>query len=456
MVTIACTDGVLRMMQDHAVDGLHVQEGGGQSDATREVKGFLLGTVTTSEGGRFRVTIRDVVPLPYRPEDAGDHATVDARDHAYLDSQRRDGAARLDVVGFYHSHPNHGIFLSQFDVSFLDRMFPEPWHVAVVVQPRDRQAGFFVRGNDQLRSHTPPTMLVPTAPGEEKAPPPIHARPAPSRPPFPHGSGGTVAGRYPSVPQVRTPTTTFFKIGPLLVGLVVFGLVVGGALATIVTWYLVSGSSETKEGGGQDEKMVEDVKKENSDVNPPGSPIVVQQQGPTQQRDNPCPGTIPKDGLLLKVSGNADAVFRLKEHQQCGVSGKTYTFKFENMEKLERAFNVVPSTATALRNKATIDIPEYRKLIDYVREIQNTLGDKQESIVPNLQKSGVSRAKGAPLANTVVRKVSDCLSTLAASPEETGRARDYLDDLCKEINDYNEKQEGKDITLGPCQGASLK
>lgn len=55
------------------------------------------------------------------------------------------------IVGWYHTHPRMGIFLSHYDTFLHNNFFPEPWQVALVVEPHKSLAGFFIRnGNGEL------------------------------------------------------------------------------------------------------------------------------------------------------------------------------------------------------------------------------------------------------------------------------------------------------------------
>jgi hypothetical protein len=49
------------------------------------------------------------------------------------------------IVGWYHTHPSMGIFLSHYDTWLHRNFFPEPWQVALVVEPVSATAGFFIR-----------------------------------------------------------------------------------------------------------------------------------------------------------------------------------------------------------------------------------------------------------------------------------------------------------------------
>jgi proteasome lid subunit RPN8/RPN11 len=52
------------------------------------------------------------------------------------------------IVGWYHTHPRMGIFLSHYDTFLHNNFFPEPWQVALVVEPHKSLAGFFIRRDD--------------------------------------------------------------------------------------------------------------------------------------------------------------------------------------------------------------------------------------------------------------------------------------------------------------------
>lgn len=52
------------------------------------------------------------------------------------------------IVGWFHTHPRMGVFLSHYDTFLHHNFFPEPWQVALVVEPFSSVAGFFVRQAD--------------------------------------------------------------------------------------------------------------------------------------------------------------------------------------------------------------------------------------------------------------------------------------------------------------------
>jgi len=53
-----------------------------------------------------------------------------------------------EIVGWYHTHPRMGIFLSGYDTWLHEHFFPEPWQVALVIEPHSSTGGFFARRAD--------------------------------------------------------------------------------------------------------------------------------------------------------------------------------------------------------------------------------------------------------------------------------------------------------------------
>lgn len=62
----------------------------------------------------------------------------------------------MRVLGWYHSHPGFGIFLSGMDLFIHNNFFNAPWHVAMVIDAIQHQVGFFTRHAEKL---LPPAIL---------------------------------------------------------------------------------------------------------------------------------------------------------------------------------------------------------------------------------------------------------------------------------------------------------
>jgi proteasome lid subunit RPN8/RPN11 len=50
-----------------------------------------------------------------------------------------------ELLGWYHTHPRMGVFLSGYDTWLHDHFFPESWQVALVIEPHMAVGGFFIR-----------------------------------------------------------------------------------------------------------------------------------------------------------------------------------------------------------------------------------------------------------------------------------------------------------------------
>jgi proteasome lid subunit RPN8/RPN11 len=47
------------------------------------------------------------------------------------------------IVGWYHTHPGFGIFLSGMDLFIHQNFFTQTWHIAYVLDPVGKRSGFF-------------------------------------------------------------------------------------------------------------------------------------------------------------------------------------------------------------------------------------------------------------------------------------------------------------------------
>jgi proteasome lid subunit RPN8/RPN11 len=119
-----------------------------ESDMRNEVGGALVGKwrVDGSTGEQFVVV---EAALPARHTRHGSVFLTFTQDslvafHNDLD-ERYPGK---ELVGWYHTHPRMGVFLSGYDVWLHEHFFPEAWQVALVIEPHRRLGGFFVRQAD--------------------------------------------------------------------------------------------------------------------------------------------------------------------------------------------------------------------------------------------------------------------------------------------------------------------
>jgi len=105
-----------------------------------EVMGFLVGRALKWEGEEY-TEIQDYVPVRSESKRAG---VVPAE--GGLASAVTKYLMKLKgkiFVGWYHSHPSFGCFLSSIDLDSHRRYFSESYHVALVVDPVRKEFDIF-------------------------------------------------------------------------------------------------------------------------------------------------------------------------------------------------------------------------------------------------------------------------------------------------------------------------
>lgn len=123
---ITVDDGVMDTVHEHVDPYLE-----------QEVGGFLVGTLTDGQ-----VAVRHALPAL---EAVGHRAQL-----TFTHSVWEEMLARVDrdfpdlrIVGWYHSHPGFGIFLSEYDKFIQRNFFSAPGMVALVVDPHSGEHGWF-------------------------------------------------------------------------------------------------------------------------------------------------------------------------------------------------------------------------------------------------------------------------------------------------------------------------
>lgn len=119
------------------------------SDMRNEVGGILIGQWCVDGNREQFVVIEHALPARYTRQSSvyltfTQDSLVDM--HEQIDANYKGSK----VVGWYHTHPNMGIFLSHYDTWLHNNFFPEPWQVALVVEPVSGTAGFFVRQKNNM------------------------------------------------------------------------------------------------------------------------------------------------------------------------------------------------------------------------------------------------------------------------------------------------------------------
>jgi len=98
-----------------------------------EIGGFLLGHFYPQKKGKYYVSISTFVPIT--PE-VNNRYTVKFGDEAWVeldDAYKNNPGERL--VGWFHTHPGHGLFLSNADIKVHTEAFSEKYQFAMEIDP---------------------------------------------------------------------------------------------------------------------------------------------------------------------------------------------------------------------------------------------------------------------------------------------------------------------------------
>jgi proteasome lid subunit RPN8/RPN11 len=129
-----------------------------------EVCGVLVGNPCADDSGAW-LHVEDAIE--------GDHAaertaqvTFTADTWAHIQSILDRDHPDKKILGWYHTHPGFGIFLSEMDVFIQENFFPLPWQVALVYDPKAGEEGVFVWKDGKPR--TEPFLVEADMPGEHE------------------------------------------------------------------------------------------------------------------------------------------------------------------------------------------------------------------------------------------------------------------------------------------------
>lgn len=111
------------------------------SDVAKELGSILLGEYC-EELGKQHIIISQYIEAKYTQADASTltftHETWD-----YIHSEQERLYPELKIIGWQHTHPSYGIFLSNYDTFIQENFFNLPFQVAYVVDPVGHIRGFF-------------------------------------------------------------------------------------------------------------------------------------------------------------------------------------------------------------------------------------------------------------------------------------------------------------------------
>jgi len=121
----------------------------GTGDTTREIGGVLVGELLKDDAGPY-LKIEDTVDALHADEKGAEltftHATWE-----HINKEMDTKHKGKKVVGWYHTHPGFGVFLSDRDQFIHKGFFNLPFQVAFVYDPKSREHGMFTWHDNEVR-----------------------------------------------------------------------------------------------------------------------------------------------------------------------------------------------------------------------------------------------------------------------------------------------------------------
>ncbi len=124
------------------LDAMREMETHARSDLRVELGGVLLGGQFDDADGRPFVLVRDSLRARFYESSKGSFKfTHDT--WSDITSRREQFPPDMQMVGWYHTHPDWGVFLSGMDLFICENFFNRPLDVALVIDPCRDQRGWF-------------------------------------------------------------------------------------------------------------------------------------------------------------------------------------------------------------------------------------------------------------------------------------------------------------------------
>lgn len=118
------------------------------SDTGKELGSIIIGDYG-NELGKTHVVISEYIEAKYTDASASTLTfTHETWDYVHAEHERRYPNKR--IIGWQHTHPNYGIFLSNYDLFIQENFFNLPFQIAYVIDPIQNLRGFFQWKNGKI------------------------------------------------------------------------------------------------------------------------------------------------------------------------------------------------------------------------------------------------------------------------------------------------------------------
>jgi proteasome lid subunit RPN8/RPN11 len=121
-----------------ALEGIRAH---GYTDTAHECGGVMVGSKL--DGGDGPVVLVEAVIAGAHTDNRRGSVTFTHETWEHINQEKDQKYSDLRIVGWYHTHPGFGIFLSDYDQFIHANFFNLPWNVAFVLDPLSGESGAF-------------------------------------------------------------------------------------------------------------------------------------------------------------------------------------------------------------------------------------------------------------------------------------------------------------------------
>lgn len=121
----------------------------GEANPGIEVCGVMVGTVFENPQAAFVYV--DAMIRGESSSGRSTQVTFTAETWQHIDRVMEERHKGKRILGWYHTHPGFGIFLSEMDLFIQRHFFNAPWQMAFVYDPKSHEAGMFAWRQGQVR-----------------------------------------------------------------------------------------------------------------------------------------------------------------------------------------------------------------------------------------------------------------------------------------------------------------
>jgi proteasome lid subunit RPN8/RPN11 len=114
----------------------------------REVGGILVGKYKVGQENIYLITVQGIIRAKHTINHINSVCFTPETWWAVSQEFEERYSSQFLLVGWYHTHPGHGIFLSSHD-KFVHNSFNKLYFIALVIDPTNNKYGFFMSNSSQ-------------------------------------------------------------------------------------------------------------------------------------------------------------------------------------------------------------------------------------------------------------------------------------------------------------------